>query len=92
LLPLDDPAAEELVAPLPEAERFASWHLVWPDGRISSRGAAGIDLLDALGHRGLSRAGAQAGGPIERLYGFVAEHRDKLGHLVPDGPAPHRFP
>ena len=80
------------MAPLPERERFASWHLVWPDGRISSRGAAGIELLEALGHPGLARTAAHAAGPIERLYGLVADNRDRLGRLAPDGPAPRRFP
>jgi len=84
--------AEELVAPLPEDERFASWHLVCPDGRITSRGAAGSELLAALGHAGLSRTAARVPGPIERFYDFVAAQRDKLGRLVPDGPAPRRFP
>ena len=81
-----------LVAPLAEDERYASWHLVRQDGSISSRGAAGIDLLDALGPARAARAAQRLEGPVERLYSLVAEHRDKLGHLVPDGPAPRRFP
>ena len=28
----------------------------------------------------------------DALYAFVAERRALLGRLVPDGPAPHRFP
>jgi hypothetical protein len=28
----------------------------------------------------------------DALYLFVAEHRKLLGRLVPDGPAPRRFP
>jgi hypothetical protein len=28
----------------------------------------------------------------DALYRFVAEHRAWLGRLVPDGPAPRRFP
>ena len=28
----------------------------------------------------------------DAAYGFVARHRDSLGPLVPDGPAPRRFP
>jgi hypothetical protein len=28
----------------------------------------------------------------DALYRFVAEHRKLLGRLVPDGPAPRRFP
>jgi hypothetical protein len=91
-LPLEDPAADEVIAFLPQAERLASWHLARPGGRFSSRGAAGIDLLDALGFSSLSRAAVHASGPIERLYDVVAERRDKLGRFVPEGPAPRRFP
>ena len=28
----------------------------------------------------------------DALYGFVASHRDSLGRVVPDGPAPRRYP
>jgi hypothetical protein len=28
----------------------------------------------------------------DAMYRFVADHRDVLGRLVPDGPAPRRFP
>ena len=28
----------------------------------------------------------------DALYGFVARHRDVLGRLVPDGPAPRSYP
>ena len=92
MLPLEDQAAKPLLAPLPEPERFAAWHLVRPDGRIASRGAAGIELLTALGYSRVSRTAAHVAGSVERLYTAVAEHRDKLGRLVPDGPAPRRFP
>ena len=92
LLPLEDPAAPPLVSPLPEDERFASWHLVRPGGRISSRGAAGVELLRALGWTTAARAAAHAERPIDRLYGLVAAHRDRLCRLVPDGGAPRRFP
>lgn len=91
-MPLDDAAAESLLEPLPEEERVASWHLVRPEGRIASRGAAGIELLEALGYPRSSRAAAHPAGPIERLYCLVARHRDKLGRFVPDGPAPRRYP
>jgi len=84
--------AAQLVAPLPEDERLASWHVRWPDGRVTSRGAAAIDLLRTLGHPGSATAATRLAEPIERLYSFVAEHRDTLGRFVPDGPAPRRYP
>jgi hypothetical protein len=92
LLPFDALEAAELLAPIPSHEQFSSWHLVHPDGRYASRGAAGIELLEALGH---TRAAALAGRfreSAERLYALVAAHRDTLGRLVPHGPAPRRFP
>jgi hypothetical protein len=92
LLPLSDDAADALLASLPEREKFASWHLVRPGGQISSRGAAGIDLLQVLGFDRLARGASKLEGPIERLYGLLAEHRDKLGQVSPEGPAPRRFP
>jgi hypothetical protein len=92
LLPLADDAADALLASLPEREKFASWHLVQPGGLISSRGGAAVDLLDALGYGRLAASASRVEGPIERLYGFVARHRDTLGRLVPDGPVPRRFP
>jgi predicted DCC family thiol-disulfide oxidoreductase YuxK len=92
LLPLGDEAAQTFVAELPENERLASWHLVRPGGRIASRGAAGIELLDTLDHPRLARAAGRAGTLCERAYGTVANRRDLLGRFVPNGPAPRRFP
>jgi predicted DCC family thiol-disulfide oxidoreductase YuxK len=91
-LPLEDPAACSLLAPLAEDERLASWHLAWPDGRVWSRGAAATHLLRALGHRRAARAAARAGGLIEHAYRLVADHRDQLARFIPDGPAPRRYP
>jgi hypothetical protein len=28
----------------------------------------------------------------DAVYRFVARHRERLGRLVPDGPAPRRYP
>ena len=92
LLPLEDDAADALLASLREEDKLASWHLVQPGGRISSRGNAGVDLLAALGHERPARAASRIEGSVERLYRLVAENRDRLGRLVPDGPAPRRFP
>jgi predicted DCC family thiol-disulfide oxidoreductase YuxK len=92
LLPLADEAAEPLVSTLPENERFGSWHLVRPGGRVSSRGAAGTDLLATLGHERVAWAARSAEPLAERAYALVAGHRDKLGRFVPNGPAPRRFP
>jgi predicted DCC family thiol-disulfide oxidoreductase YuxK len=92
LLPLADEAADPLLATMPEVERLGSWHLVRTGGRIASRGAAGIELLEALGHERPARAAGRAEPLAERAYTLVARNRDRLGALVPNGPAPRRFP
>jgi len=92
LLPLEDGWAEPIVGLLPAQERFASWHLVEPDGRITSRGAAAARLLDVLGLVRAARGASRLAAPVERLYDLVATHRGTLGRLVPDGKAPRRFP
>jgi predicted DCC family thiol-disulfide oxidoreductase YuxK len=92
LLPLADEAADPLLATMPEDERLGSWHLVRTGGRIVSRGAAGIELLEVLGHERPACAARRAEPLAERAYTLVARHRDRLGALVPNGPAPRRFP
>jgi hypothetical protein len=72
-LPLQDPAAEPLLASLPERERLESWRLVRRDGSSS-------------GHLGLR------GRAPDALYRALAGRRELLGRLVPDGPAPRRYP
>ena len=91
-MPLADDASAELLGPLSEEERFASWHLVRRGGRIASRGAAGAELLEALGHERLARALRGAGPVVECAYSAVAGSRHVLGRLMPGGPAPRRFP
>ena len=39
-LPLSDPLAEKLLAPMPEAQRLDSIHVVQPDGTVTSAGDA----------------------------------------------------
>jgi predicted DCC family thiol-disulfide oxidoreductase YuxK len=91
LLPLADDEARALLAALPEDDRFTSWHLA-REGAITSGGAAAVDLLVALGF--LRLAGAAAGhlDLVERLYRGISANRGRLGRLVPDGPAPRRYP
>ena len=36
--------------------------------------------------------GVVRGRAPDALYGFIAGHRSLLGRIVPDGPAPRRFP
>jgi hypothetical protein len=73
VLPLQDPDAAALLAPLPEDERLASWRLARRDGSLVGYGVVRGRMPDAI-------------------YRFVADRRDRLGRLVPDGPAPRRYP
>jgi hypothetical protein len=46
-LPLDDPAADELLASIPATERLASWRLVRRDGSVAGYGWVRGRLPDA---------------------------------------------
>jgi len=86
--------AVSLLAPLIADERFTSWQLARTDGSLVGRGAGGVELLRA------TRLGRPAGRllavvpdqVLDGLYGPIGRHRRLLGRLVPDGPAPRRFP
>ncbi len=84
-LALGTPDADRLLADLTPEQRAASWHLVAPDGRRWSAGAAAPVALRLL-PRGRIPAQALAATPriTERSYRFVADHRSWLGRLIPD--------
>ena len=84
-LPLTDPAARALLPELTVEQRMASIHLVEPDAGHSSRGAALTKLIRHLGLPAPARL-------LGRVYTPVARARSVLGRLVPDGPAPRRYP
>ncbi len=89
-----DEEAAALFEPLPSDERFASWHLVLGDGSLVGYGTGGVELLRSM--RLTRPAGrllaALPDRVLDALYGLVARHRGLLGRLLPDGPAPKRFP
>jgi hypothetical protein len=96
LLPLGDDEAHSLLAATPEKERVECWWLVLRDGTTlrGDRGA-GTALLREL------RVTRPLGAMLERLRlsstvdaldRLVSAHRRRLGRLVPDGPAPRRYP
>jgi len=91
-LPLDDPQADALLRPVGPEERMRSWRVAEMDGRLSEGADAGASVLTVLGARRLAAASRRWGGAGERVYRTVATHRGLLGHLVPDGTAPHRYP
>jgi predicted DCC family thiol-disulfide oxidoreductase YuxK len=87
---LQDQEADRLLAGMPQEVREASWHLVEPDGRVHSAGAAFPPLLRLLPRgRRLAAVFARFPNATERGYRWVADHRGVLGPLVPDR-AKHR--
>jgi len=94
VLPLRDERAAPFLEPLPEDERFASWRLALTDGSLVGYGAGAVALLRAMRlTRPVARVLASLPGrALEAPYGAVAGNRGLLGRVVPDGPAPLRFP
>src|SRR5207253_393836 len=72
---LGTPEADDLLSDLHPEERAASWHLVAPDGRRASGGAAAAPLLRLLpGGRAPAAILARAPGTTDRAYRWVADH------------------
>lgn len=82
-VPIQGEEGDRLLADLSEEARLASWHLVTPDGRRYSGGAAAGPLARLL----------PAGAPValladtfprttDRLYRWVARNRDSLGRRL----------
>ena len=92
-LPLDAEEAQPLLEPLPNSERMASWRLAEPGGSLAGRGSGAPALLRALGHQRSARfLEAVPETVLEHGYDLVARNRGRMGGVVPDGPAPRRFP
>jgi predicted DCC family thiol-disulfide oxidoreductase YuxK len=81
--PIQSEEGDELLADLTEQERLASWHLITPNGRRYSGGAAAGPMARLL----------PAGAPVaflaetfprttDRVYGWVARNRDSLGRRL----------
>ncbi|HEX6586052.1 MAG TPA: DCC1-like thiol-disulfide oxidoreductase family protein [Solirubrobacterales bacterium] len=85
-VPLDSPEADRILAGMSPDQRAASWHLLDPDGRVQSAGAAFPSLFRLLpGGRPLAAVSARAPRLSERGYRFLADRRSRLGRLVTDG-------
>jgi hypothetical protein len=90
---MTEEAAAPFLAPIPEEERFSTWHLVQRDGSLSGRGAGGLDLLELLVPRvGRGLRGLPLERPLDSAYELIARNRSRLGRIVPDKPGPRRFP
>jgi predicted DCC family thiol-disulfide oxidoreductase YuxK len=94
ILPFQDEEAAPYLAGLPMSERSATWRLARPDGSLAGYGAGAPELLAAMGvTRQVGRLlGRVPDSVLDRLYALIARSRGTLGRLVPDGPAPKRFP
>ncbi len=82
-VPLRDPEADDLLIDLSEHARFASWHLVDGHGRVRSGGAAVSPVLRLLpGGRPLAALAARFPRATDRVYRWIADHRDAIGRLL----------
>ena len=81
--PIRSEEGDRLLADLSEERRRASWHLVSPDGRRSSGGAATAPLARLLPGGALIAFLAETF-PLttDRLYRWLARHRDALGRRL----------
>jgi predicted DCC family thiol-disulfide oxidoreductase YuxK len=83
---LQSSEAASLLSDLSAEQRMASWHLISPDGRRQSAGAALPALASLLPGGGAVAAGLSRMPRVnERGYGWVADHRSVFGRLIPDG-------
>ncbi len=83
-LALQDPEAADLLAPVPPAVRPRSWHLVAPDRRVVSAGAAVPTLCRLLPGFGLLGVLCGAAPNVtERVYAGLAGHRRRIGRRIP---------
>jgi predicted DCC family thiol-disulfide oxidoreductase YuxK len=95
-LPFSDALADDLLGPVPAAEREHSIHLAFPDGSIASAGDALAELARVLPLGGLLADGARDHRPVRGVfrwgYNLVATRRGALSGLVPDVRGPVRRP
>lgn len=96
MLPLDDEAADRLLDAIPPDARRECWWLVLGDGTpVPGDRGGGVALLSHLRlTRPLGRvlSVTRAAGLVDAGDRLLARHRGRLGRLVPEGPAPRRYP
>lgn len=94
-LSMREPEALALLEPIPEDERFATWYVVMPTGRVIGGGAAGLAILNQFSSSRFAARVLKTRG-FESLasgaYALVAKNRHRLGRWVVDRPGPRRFP
>jgi predicted DCC family thiol-disulfide oxidoreductase YuxK len=80
---LQDAEAGELLRGVPYERRVASWHLVSPEGRVYSAGAAVGPLLRLLpGGTPLAAFADAFPRTTARAYAAIARNRGRLGRLL----------
>jgi predicted DCC family thiol-disulfide oxidoreductase YuxK len=85
-LALQSEEADALLVAIEPERRMDSWHLVEPDGRVYSAGAAFAPLLRLLpGGRALAALADAAPGLTASAYQAVAGRRTTFGKLVGAG-------
>jgi hypothetical protein len=96
LLPLEDDEAGRLLAAVPEDRRRECWWVVLGNGTaIPGDRGGGVALLTELRlTRPLGRALLllRLSPVVDAVDRLVSRYRRRLGRLVPDGPAPRRYP
>jgi predicted DCC family thiol-disulfide oxidoreductase YuxK len=95
LLSMLEPEAEALLEPLPENERYKTWHLVLPDGtyvRPAEGSVMLLELIDALRPVGFLVRWLRLQRVVARMEALVSAYRGELGKLVPWKPPVRRFP
>jgi predicted DCC family thiol-disulfide oxidoreductase YuxK len=84
-LALGTDEADALLSDLDPDARAGSWHLVSPDGRRWSAGAAAAPLLRLLpGGRAAAALLARMPNVTECVYRWVAGHRSWFGKRIPE--------
>lgn len=82
-VPLQDPEADRLLPGMDPKTKMASWHLVTPDGRVWSGGAAAPSLFRLLpGGTPLAALASAFPRTTERAYDWVSRNRDRLARRL----------
>ena len=80
---LQDPRSDQLLTGMSDEQKMASWHLVTPDGRTYSAGAAVPPLMRLLpGGRPIAAVASTFPQATERLYQWISRHRDRIARLL----------
>lgn len=79
---IQDHERTTLVDLTPE-QRLASWHVLHPDGRRESGGAALAAVLEVLPGAGcLARVARAFPAPVDRGYRWIASHRGAISRVL----------